>query len=831
MIGDVIGDIEAPKIAVDRLPLDGGDGLFFAEVEEESRSSAPSSAPPNRDVASADDPADPAMNAVESTSRNDEADVAVSGNFSYPEKIKVSDPSSLEQSACSIVVADDTVDEFATKESDPAPINSNSSCNWMNGFEIGDMVWGKVKSHPWWPGHLFDEAFATTSVRKSKREGHVLVAFFGDSSYGWFDPAELIPFEPHYAEKSKQTTSKNFIKAVEEAVDEASRRSALGVSCHCYNPLKIHPTSVPGYVSVDVPGYEPGGIYSLKRIEEAREAFVPSAALSFLRLAAETPLDKELWSMEGVKQRGILLAIRRAMFEDFDRAKVEASGEDDLGGALDAQEQPGRVTSRAPLSGPMVIAEPLAEREAAAPSTMVKKNKTLTKRREESPTPGGGEGGSVDFVVQNQAPLEEQPPPLAVDEKAAAAAAAALAEAHQRMMSLASAQTPPRDGGGSGGGGGEETVKKIKKKRKREPGLGPPPLAPKRIQKDAAPPAMLEPAATVPLPKPDLSAVDGDLAAALSELTALAVDPFYGADGSADVRHVFLLFRSLVFEKGLPFPLPKEYEPFLLRRVRPSQEAAERRAVPSPKHRQPGPPLSRADDPTKAGRKRAVSSDRPDEKTPKKPKKLSAKVPVKAPVVEPPAPLPKPKPKQKQKAEPKTEAPTFLVMKFPQRSTLPSISSLKARFARFGPLDLSGTRVFWKSYTCKVLFKHKLDAQAAMAYAQSNDVFGQIRVVYSIRDPDQLADVPLPLPKRLDPAAPPPKTPKSILKKPSEDGAAAAKETQRVKFLIAVAEPQPPRRPSADVDFSRQMLSLLTRCCDIVADVKSALGYVPYHPL
>ncbi|KAI4295174.1 hypothetical protein MLD38_040554 [Melastoma candidum] len=94
------------------------------------------------------------------------------------------------------------------------------------GYNVGDMVWGKVKSHPWWPGHIFNEAFASSTVRKSRRDGSVLVAFFGDSSYGWFDP-ELIPFETNFAEKSKQTTSRAFTKAVEEAVDEAGGGEVL----------------------------------------------------------------------------------------------------------------------------------------------------------------------------------------------------------------------------------------------------------------------------------------------------------------------------------------------------------------------------------------------------------------------------------------------------------------------------------------------------------------------------------------------------------------------------------------------------------------------------
>ncbi|CAL9240146.1 unnamed protein product [Arabidopsis halleri] len=43
----------------------------------------------------------------------------------------------------------------------------------------------------------------------------------GPGNYGWFDPAELIPFEPTLEEKSQQTISKHFVRGVEEAMDEA----------------------------------------------------------------------------------------------------------------------------------------------------------------------------------------------------------------------------------------------------------------------------------------------------------------------------------------------------------------------------------------------------------------------------------------------------------------------------------------------------------------------------------------------------------------------------------------------------------------------------------
>ncbi|GKE17629.1 tudor/PWWP/MBT superfamily protein [Tanacetum coccineum] len=133
-----------------------------------------------------------------------------------------------------------------------------------HGFRSGDMVWGKVKSHLWWPGHIFSEEFAIPSVRRRKRDGLLLVAFFGDSSYKWFDQSELILFDVNFAEKHKQTnprqtSHKAFVNALEDALNEVSRRSALA---------------------------GPAAVYSINEIEKARESFKPGAALDFIRKLA-----------------------------------------------------------------------------------------------------------------------------------------------------------------------------------------------------------------------------------------------------------------------------------------------------------------------------------------------------------------------------------------------------------------------------------------------------------------------------------------------------------------------------------------------------------------
>lgn len=132
-------------------------------------------------------------------------------------------------------------------------------------YEVGDMVWGKVRSNPWWPGQILHDAFALPCVSKTKKEGGLLVAFFGGNSYGWFDPFDLLPFDIGYVEKSKQTNNVEFLNAVKDAEDEARRMAALGLSCWCQGTSNFRTTGVKGFVEVDVCGYQPGMGLSLLR--------------------------------------------------------------------------------------------------------------------------------------------------------------------------------------------------------------------------------------------------------------------------------------------------------------------------------------------------------------------------------------------------------------------------------------------------------------------------------------------------------------------------------------------------------------------------------------
>ncbi|PIN04688.1 Non-specific serine/threonine protein kinase [Handroanthus impetiginosus] len=102
-----------------------------------------------------------------------------------------------------------------------------------NAFLVGDFVWGKIKSHPWWPGQIYDPKDASEFAMKRKQEGRLLVAFFGDGSCSWCLPSQLIPFVENFVEMSKNSSSKSFQNAVEKAVDEVGRLVESEMTCNC----------------------------------------------------------------------------------------------------------------------------------------------------------------------------------------------------------------------------------------------------------------------------------------------------------------------------------------------------------------------------------------------------------------------------------------------------------------------------------------------------------------------------------------------------------------------------------------------------------------------
>jgi hypothetical protein len=96
-----------------------------------------------------------------------------------------------------------------------------------------DLVWGKVRSHPWWPGQVFDPADASEVALQHRRPGAPLVAYFWDRTFAWNDASALRPFSANFARFSAQSTMSGFVSAVDAALQEVGRRVEAGLSCTC----------------------------------------------------------------------------------------------------------------------------------------------------------------------------------------------------------------------------------------------------------------------------------------------------------------------------------------------------------------------------------------------------------------------------------------------------------------------------------------------------------------------------------------------------------------------------------------------------------------------
>ncbi|KAJ8759888.1 hypothetical protein K2173_009989 [Erythroxylum novogranatense] len=97
----------------------------------------------------------------------------------------------------------------------------------------GDLVWGKVRSHPWWPGQIFDPTDASEKAMKYYKKDCFLVAYFGDRTFAWNEASLLKPFRSSFSLVEKQGTSEAFQKAVNCALEEVARRTELGLACSC----------------------------------------------------------------------------------------------------------------------------------------------------------------------------------------------------------------------------------------------------------------------------------------------------------------------------------------------------------------------------------------------------------------------------------------------------------------------------------------------------------------------------------------------------------------------------------------------------------------------
>lgn len=106
-------------------------------------------------------------------------------------------------------------------------------------YKVNDLVWGKVKSHPWWPGQIYDPSLASEAALKIKKENHFLVAYFGDKTFAWVEVSALKPYMLTFPKMEKQSSVETFVRAVDSSLAEVSRRIEVSLSCNCSDKKSV----------------------------------------------------------------------------------------------------------------------------------------------------------------------------------------------------------------------------------------------------------------------------------------------------------------------------------------------------------------------------------------------------------------------------------------------------------------------------------------------------------------------------------------------------------------------------------------------------------------
>ncbi|KAK9290413.1 hypothetical protein L1049_008582 [Liquidambar formosana] len=129
-----------------------------------------------------------------------------------------------------IVVEKQVIDIEKRKATVKKDVKSAAS---KSGFSVSDIVWGKVRSHPWWPGQIFDPSDSSEKAMNYFKEDSHLIAYFGDGTFAWNEASRLKPFGTYFSQMEKQSSMESFRHAVDCALDEVSGRVQFGLACSC----------------------------------------------------------------------------------------------------------------------------------------------------------------------------------------------------------------------------------------------------------------------------------------------------------------------------------------------------------------------------------------------------------------------------------------------------------------------------------------------------------------------------------------------------------------------------------------------------------------------
>ncbi|TKY63237.1 Serine/threonine-protein kinase ATM [Spatholobus suberectus] len=170
-----------------------------------------------------------------------------------------------------------------------------------DGFSVGDFVWGKIKSHPWWPGRIYDPSDASDFALKLRQKNRLLVAYFGDGTFAWCHPSQLKLFEENFEDMVKQSSSRAFVNAVQEAVNEFGRLLVLKMS---YSSVANKTRSEFTRPLADNSGVKEGVLIPENSIERLSDVLIdPAELLSRVKQVAKIISIANILELEILKAR------------------------------------------------------------------------------------------------------------------------------------------------------------------------------------------------------------------------------------------------------------------------------------------------------------------------------------------------------------------------------------------------------------------------------------------------------------------------------------------------------------------------------------------------
>ncbi|XP_038980901.1 uncharacterized protein LOC120103883 isoform X2 [Phoenix dactylifera] len=121
---------------------------------------------------------------------------------------------------------------------------------------------------------------------KYQKKDNLLVAYFGDKTFAWCEEPQLKPFETYFSQMEKQSSSDAFVTAVNDALDEVSRRTELGMTCFCLPEVTYANIK---YQTVENAGIREGISRSVFDRSLVVDYFEPGRLLKYIQALAQLP--------------------------------------------------------------------------------------------------------------------------------------------------------------------------------------------------------------------------------------------------------------------------------------------------------------------------------------------------------------------------------------------------------------------------------------------------------------------------------------------------------------------------------------------------------------